>query len=150
MRAFDYRHCVAFEDTNLVGNVYYANHVRWQGRCRELFLREHAPQVLEELAHGLSFATTRVACDYYQDLHAFDDVIVRMRAGGAGQGRLRLLFDYLRVSADGSEQLVARGEQEVVCLRRDAAGARPAPLPEALRVALEPFLEDAPPAAVVR
>ena len=39
MRTFEYRHVIGFEETNLVGNVYYANHVRWQGRCRELVLR---------------------------------------------------------------------------------------------------------------
>ena len=51
MRAFEYRHLVGFEETNLVGNVYYANHVRWQGRCREMFLRSFFTRifVLEEL-----------------------------------------------------------------------------------------------------
>ncbi len=43
MRAFEYHHVVGFEETNLVGNVYYANYIRWQGRCREFFLRERAP-----------------------------------------------------------------------------------------------------------
>ncbi|HVR11545.1 MAG TPA: acyl-CoA thioesterase, partial [Thermoanaerobaculia bacterium] len=43
MRYFEYRHLVGFEETNLVGNVYYVNHLRWQGRCREMFLLEHAP-----------------------------------------------------------------------------------------------------------
>ena len=40
MKAFEYRHVVGFEETNLVGNVYYVNHLRWQGRCREMFLRD--------------------------------------------------------------------------------------------------------------
>ena len=31
---YEYRHVVGFEETNLVGNVYYVNYVRWQGRCR--------------------------------------------------------------------------------------------------------------------
>ena len=35
---FEYLHTVGFEETNLVGNVYYVNYLRWQGRCRELFL----------------------------------------------------------------------------------------------------------------
>ena len=42
MRAYEYRHVVGFEETNLVGNVYFARFVSWQGRCRELFLRDHA------------------------------------------------------------------------------------------------------------
>lgn len=63
MRAYEYRHIVGFEETNLVGNVYYTNHLCWQGRCRELFLREYAPEVLTELAQGLSLITTRVSCE---------------------------------------------------------------------------------------
>ena len=49
MRSFEYQHLVGFEETNLVGNVYDVNHVRWQGRCREMFLRQHAPGVLKQL-----------------------------------------------------------------------------------------------------
>ena len=45
MRYYEYRHVVTFRETNLVGNVYYTNHLEWQGRCRELFLRDHAPEV---------------------------------------------------------------------------------------------------------
>ena len=30
---YEYRHLVGFEETDLVGNVYYVNYVRWQGRC---------------------------------------------------------------------------------------------------------------------
>ena len=39
-RVYEYEHVVTFDETNLVGNVYYTNHLRWQGHCRELFLRE--------------------------------------------------------------------------------------------------------------
>ena len=28
---YEYRHVVGFEETNLVGNVYFVNHLRWQG-----------------------------------------------------------------------------------------------------------------------
>ena len=64
MRAYEYRHVVGFEETNLIGNVYYANHVRWQGRCREMFLRDRAPEVIEALKHGLALVTTRVSQPY--------------------------------------------------------------------------------------
>ena len=46
---YEYRHLVGFEETNLVGNVYYVNYLRWQGRCREMFLLEHAPDVLADM-----------------------------------------------------------------------------------------------------
>ena len=59
MRYYEYRHLVSFEETNLVGNVYYVNHVRWQGRVREMFLRDHAPDVVEELSHEIGRASCR-------------------------------------------------------------------------------------------
>jgi enediyne biosynthesis thioesterase len=143
MRSYEYRHRVAFEDTNVVGNVYYANHVRWQGRCRELFLREHAPDVIEEMRHGLALVTTRVACTYHQELQAFDDVVVRMRAGALTPSRLTMRFDYVRVLPDGGEELVAEGEQEVACLRREGTRHYATAIPEPLRAALAPYLETA-------
>jgi enediyne biosynthesis thioesterase len=64
MRAYEYHHIVCFEETNLVGNVYYTNHVLWQGRCREMFLREHAPDIAEELTRDLRLVTMSCSCEY--------------------------------------------------------------------------------------
>lgn len=136
MRAFEYRHIVGFEETNLVGNVYYANHVRWQGRCRELFLREHAPDVLKRLSEDLALVTTRVSCDYFQELFAFDEIVLRMTAGPAPQGRVTMLFDYVRPGAGGREELVARGEQQIACMRREDGRLVPDRVPPSLDAAL--------------
>ncbi len=76
---YEYRHVVGFSETNLVGNVYYTNHLSWQGRCREMFLRDHAPEVLEDLQNGLALVTVRVSCDYLSELVAFDQLVIRMR-----------------------------------------------------------------------
>lgn len=118
MRSFEMHHVVSFEDTNVVGNVYYVNHLKWQGRCREMFLRTHSPDLLERIGKDLSLVTVRCSCEYLGELVAFDQVLVRMRLRGLTQGRLSLRFDYFRVSS-GTEQLVARGEQEIACMRRD-------------------------------
>ena len=138
MRNYEYRHWVAFEETNLVGNVYYVNHLRWQGRCREMFLREHAPGVIDELQSGLALATTHCSCEYFSELRPFDEVIVRMRLASMVQNRLELEFDYWRDGADG-EELVARGRQGIACLRRNGTGVAPTPIPDELREALIPY-----------
>ena len=134
MKAYEYRHLVGFEETNLVGNVYYVNHLRWQGRCREMFLREHAPEILEDLAHGLALATVRCSCDYLAELEAFDEIVLRMRLGGITQNRITLNFEYWR-----GEELVARGEQVVACMRREGKRAVPTAIPVPLREALKPY-----------
>jgi enediyne biosynthesis thioesterase len=140
MRAYEYRHVVGFEETNVVGNVYYVNHVRWQGRCRELFLREYAPEVLTALAQGLCLVTTRCSCEYLAELSAFDEVVIRMRLGALMQNRLSLVFEYWRRAGDG-EELVARGEQQVACMQRDGERLAPTPIPKALREALQLYTQ---------
>jgi enediyne biosynthesis thioesterase len=135
---YEYRHVVGFEETNLVGNVYYVNHLRWQGRCRELFLREHAPDVVALLADGLSLVTTHCACDYLAEVAAFDEIVIRMRLGTLAQTHLSLEFEYWRAAPDG-DQLVARGDQQIACMRRQDGRLGAVPLPPALRKALEPY-----------
>src|SRR5436853_4397767 len=108
MRAYEYRHIVGFEETNLVGNVYYVNHMRWQGRCRELFLREYAPDLLSQFEDRLALVTTRCSCEYLVELSAFDEVVLRMRLKTLMQSRIAIVFEYWRQGGEG-EELVARG-----------------------------------------
>ena len=139
MDAYEYRHVVGFEETNLVGNVYYVNHLRWQGRCRELFLRDHAPEVLSALAGDLRLVTVHCDCAYLAELAAFDEVIVRMRLEHLGQTQLTLGFEYVRRRHGAGDELVATGSQRVACMRRDNGGLTPAALPTLLRRALAPY-----------
>lgn len=136
-KAYECRHVVGFEETNLVGNVYYANHIRWQGRCRELFLRDHTPELLARLGNELALVTTRVSCEYFGELHAFDEILVEMRLAAMSQSRITMAFDYWRTGGD--VELVARGEQQVACMRRAASGMVPMDVPASLRAALESY-----------
>jgi len=138
MRAYEYRHIVTFEESSLVGNVYYLHPLRWQGRCREMFLRDHAPEVVTQLGNGSSLVTTKCSCDYIQEVHVFDEVVVRMRLASATQDRLHLRFECVR--RDGSrEEIVALGEQEIVSMSRRGQRLVPVPLPGMLVAALEQY-----------
>lgn len=140
MRAYEYRHVVGFEETNLAGNVYYVNHLRWQGRCREMFLKDHAPDILEQLAEGLCLITTRCSCDYLAELLAFDEILIRMRLKAIAQNRVTMSFEYWR-PGNGKEELIARGEQQIVCMRREGNRLEPIPLPKTLKEALQSYAE---------
>lgn len=137
-RAYEYRHVVGFQETNLVGNVYFVHPIAWQGRCRELFLRDEAPEVLDELSNGLHLLTARCSCEYLAELRALDDVLVRMRLAGTSLNRILLAFEFWRAAAD-APVLVARGEQEVVCLRTTEDGLVATPIPESLSRALRRY-----------
>lgn len=131
--AYEYRHVVGIEDTDLLGNVNYVNYVRWQGRAREMFLREYAPDVVAGFFTGVRLLTVSCHCDYLRELRVFDEVVVRMRLAELGQTQLVMAFEYWRLLPAG-EELVATGEQRVACVEPDGSGAMsPARIPESMR-----------------
>ena len=142
MRQFEYRHVVTFEDTNVVGNVYFTRYLSWQGTCRELFLREHAPEVFAQLAGDVALVTVRCSCEFFDELRVCDEVVVAMVLREMRQNRVVMGFEYLRIWPT-RPTVVARGEQEVACMRRIEDALHPEPIPDALRGALEAFSTDA-------
>jgi enediyne biosynthesis thioesterase len=135
---YEYRHLVGFEETNLVGNVYYVNYLRWQGRCREMFLRERATAVLEDLQNDLKLFTLKCECEFFVEITAFDELSIRMRLEDLTQTQIGFAFDYVRLR-DDMEVLVARGRQRIACMRGPNTDTKPTRVPEALRAALAPF-----------
>ncbi len=140
---FEYRHTVGFEETNLVGNVYYVNYLRWQGRCRELFLKEKAPDVLADVQDDLKLFTLKVECEFFAEITAFDELSIRMRLSELGRTQLEFTFDYVKVAGDGAETLVARGRQRIACMRGPNTATVPTRVPEELREALAPYRVEA-------
>ena len=152
-KAFEYRHVVSFEETNLVGNVYFVNFLRWQGRCRELFLMQYAREVCDQFEQGLALMTTRCACEFKEELSAFDEVLIAMRLDpqtqkelslGSNQSRIALRFDYFRMDRDPSGEerrrvLVATGSQEIACMWRRGSTFVSTPFPESLLEALSEY-----------
>jgi enediyne core biosynthesis thioesterase len=135
---YEIRHTVGFEETNLVGNVYYVNYLRWQGRCREMFLKEKAPAVLRELQQDLKLFTLKVECEFFSEITAFDEMSVRMRLEELTQTQIQFAFDYVKI-VDGTEFLVARGRQRIACMRGPNTDTVPARVPAQLREALSAY-----------
>lgn len=135
MRSFDYQHIVTFDETNLVGNVYFAHFFHWQGHCRERFLADHAPGVLHAIQRGeLAMVTISSSMNYYSECLALDTVTVAMTSRNVCGNRLSMDFEFKRRS-----DLAARGTQTVACMRRSAAGIVPLEIPTELSKALMLF-----------
>jgi enediyne biosynthesis thioesterase len=142
MPAYEHHHVVGFEETSLIGNVYYTNYLLWQGHCRENFLRDHAPEAVEQLRTGrTAFLTRSCSCEYVAEwgLAGLDAVVLLMRLARFRGGRMNLEFEYRRDHAEG--ELVARGAQEVHCKMLRGAGWFPAPFPAPLSRALLSFAD---------
>lgn len=136
MRQFRYDHVVTLDETNLVGNVYFAHYLHWQGHCREHFLAEHAPGVLRALQAGeLILVTVSCGMDYFAECFALDRVEVAMTLRERGANRVGMQFTFRRGTTT-----VATGSQTVACMRREAERTVPAGIPDELRRALDDFV----------
>lgn len=136
--SYVYRHVVTFDETNLVGNVYFAHFLHWQGRCRERFLADHAPGVVAALANGLALVTVNCHVDFYAEGNAFDEIDVRMTLDRLAGNRITMCFDYIRIKP-GPPTLLAQGGQTVACMRRTEHGLEPTEVPAELRQALRQY-----------
>ena len=142
-RYFEYRHTIGFKETNVVGNVYYTNHLEWQGRCREMFLKAHAPELLGEVESGrLALVTVSCSCEYEVELHAFDELSVRMSLSARGTDWATMRFEYWRTSP-GQLQRIATGQQTIAARERNGAGLHATALPPVLVTALQPYTSHA-------
>ncbi|BCJ66647.1 acyl-CoA thioesterase [Polymorphospora rubra] len=128
MSVYVYRHLVTLDETNLVGNVYFAHYLHWQGHCRERFLVDHAPGVMAALQSGeLALVTVSCAMDYYAECFGLDLVEVQMTLRDTGGNRIAMDFRFRR-----GDETVAVGRQTVGCLRRAEPHPVPVPVPEEL------------------
>ncbi len=140
-RAYELPHVVSFAETNLVGNVYFTNYFLWQGRCREMFLREHAPQALHELQAGeLRLVTAHASCDYWGEFTAFDEIAIRMTLNRFIAYGVSLNFEYGRQPREGAAfEAVARGRQDIKFLQRQGQSWALVEVPGYLMQALIPY-----------
>lgn len=139
MKFYEYKQVIGFEETNLTGNVYFTNYFHWQGRAREHFLREYAPEILPQLEDGLALVTLHCSCSFLGEVKAFDEVTVRMFLEDMQQNRIAMRFEYWLDTPQ--PVLVARGEQQIACMRRNGERLTPSPVPDCLRRALAEFVE---------
>jgi NAD(P)-dependent dehydrogenase (short-subunit alcohol dehydrogenase family)/acyl-CoA thioesterase FadM len=125
------------EESNLVGNVYFANYFAWQGRVRDLFLHRIAPEYLRGIGSEGELVCLRSRMDYLREAMPFDRIQVVMSVRSIRERGAVLGFEYYRLEPDGSRQKLSVGTQEVAWVRRDAGGAvQPAAFPAAILDAL--------------
>jgi len=112
----------------------------WQGKCRELFLADHAPGALRRVAsRQLALQTTSASLEIHDLLPLFvDEVRVEMRLQDIKCGQMSVHFDYF-AQADGREIRFATGSQRMSSKRCFEAGIVPCPLPDDILHALESF-----------
>lgn len=98
-----------YDDTNSVGNVYFANYLRWVGKARELFFNACMPSF--DLDKTDFYVLTRsINHDFRREAREFDPVTVRIRIASHNRKFVTLAHE-IHSEAHG---LLGRGEQSLM------------------------------------
>ncbi len=114
-----------------------------QGKCRELFLLDNAPETIRRVAsQDLALQTTSASVDILSSrpLEA-SELKVELRLEALKCGQMTVRFDYFELNA-GRPVHFASGQQRMSCKRRYSHGLLPTPLPLDVLGALRQFTDD--------
>lgn len=136
---YQHEFITTFEETNVVGNIYFANYAVWQGKCREHFLFEYCPEIIDEINSGLALITLDLSIEYISQLFAFDRVMMKMFLEGKSSSRLLMGFEYYKIQSKGDIELVARGSQSTIAMRLMNDRLTPVEYPKSIFRVFEEF-----------
>jgi len=111
IKYYEYRRIVTFDDTNSVGNVYFAKFFQWMGSCREVITAEHYPELVDDRKRGFGFATEFAHIDYKHECFLFDKILIKMSVSDLSRTRIEFSFDFLN---ENKNTLLATGKQAVI------------------------------------
>jgi enediyne polyketide synthase len=123
----------SLEESNLVGNIYFANYYVWQGPTRDRFFRSLAPDLYVGAGEHGELRCLYVRIEHLREAMPFQRIAARMSLESLHERGFRLRFDYFRLEGDKREKL-GSGVHAAGWSAPSAQGTwEPAPLPAILR-----------------
>ncbi|MBI9090532.1 MAG: SDR family NAD(P)-dependent oxidoreductase [Desulfobacterium sp.] len=118
----------SLDNSNLVGNIYFANYFAWQGQARDRYFYDLIPEYFRGTGERGELLCLESRVDHLREAMPFDRIVVtvalkQLKAHGAV-----FYFEYFKLGDDGMRTKLAFGEQTMIWVTRDSQG-KPAPAP---------------------
>jgi acyl-CoA thioester hydrolase len=125
----EHRLRVRYAETDQMGVVHHGNYLVYFEESRTNLMRDRGCSYAEMERRGWTLPVRTAALRFRAPAYYEDELSVRTRVGRVRAASLTFESEVVRI-ADGA--LIATGEVELACVRKDSAGRRPVPLPEDL------------------
>jgi acyl-CoA thioester hydrolase len=125
----EHRLRVRYAETDQMGVVHHRNYLVYFEESRTILMRDRGCSYAEMEKQGWALPVRSVALRFRAPAYYEDELCVRTRVGRVRAASLTFESEVVRIS-DGA--LIATGEVELACVRKDATERRPVPLPEDL------------------
>lgn len=121
-----------YDDTNSVGNIYFANYFRWVGKCRELFFSICMPQFSLKTT-DFYVLTKSFTHDFRREAAEFEPITVRLKIANHNRKFVTLAHEI----HSKNHGLLGRGEQSLMFV--DTQHYRPLDIPRAIVEGFLPY-----------
>ncbi|MFA5068669.1 MAG: thioesterase family protein [Candidatus Omnitrophota bacterium] len=86
---------VYLRDTNLFGNVYFANYFYWQGVAREEFFRQVTPDPMFFINKKIKMVTIEASMKFKKEALLFDDIEIKVEVKNPKITTFELIFTFV-------------------------------------------------------
>jgi malonyl CoA-acyl carrier protein transacylase/NAD(P)-dependent dehydrogenase (short-subunit alcohol dehydrogenase family)/acyl-CoA thioesterase FadM/3-hydroxymyristoyl/3-hydroxydecanoyl-(acyl carrier protein) dehydratase/acyl carrier protein len=124
-----------FDNSNVLGNIYFANYFTWQGQLRDHYFYGIIPEYFRGVGEKGELLCLQSQIQHMREAMPFDTVIVTMSLKLLKKYSAIFYFEYFKLENDGNRTKLAFGEQQNIWVVRDKQGN---PIPSAFP---QPVLE---------
>jgi len=124
----------SLEDANLVGNIYFSNYYKWQGRVIGRYLNSVMPESYRVPGQQGEFRCVSCKVNHIQEAMPFDRIGVRLYRAALHERGIRFQVDFYLMPEQGEPKKLAHGYYEALWYSQVQDGDwQPAQVPEELR-----------------
>ena len=136
------------EDSNLVGNLYFAHYYQWQSRTKDMYLHKALGKYFNPMSaarHELFYSRAEVK--HLREAMPFDRITVKMAIRSIHARGIKFYFEYDKSTPDGHTEKIAFSELDAVWMRAGGKdeGVIPGDMPGELVKALLRTVEEGQP-----
>ena len=117
-----FRHDLATttENSNWVGNIYFANYGEWMGHVRDLYFHRLTPKSFKHYGKDGEWVCLECAIEHLSEAMPYDVIRVEMRLVSIHRCGLELAFDYYLLENGQPVRKLAHGQHKMAWVSRDA------------------------------
>jgi NAD(P)-dependent dehydrogenase (short-subunit alcohol dehydrogenase family)/acyl-CoA thioesterase FadM/3-hydroxymyristoyl/3-hydroxydecanoyl-(acyl carrier protein) dehydratase len=112
----------SLDNSNIVGNIYFANYYAWQGQVRDHYFYRIIPEFFRGVGEKGELLCLQTQVQHLREAMPFDTIVVTMALKLLTKFSVTFHFEYFRQEIDGTRTKLAFGEQQNVWVVRDEKG----------------------------
>ncbi len=131
----------SLENSNLVGNIYFANYAKWLGVVTDLYFYQIIPEFYRGTAADGEFISTACEVNHLSEAMPFDNVLVEMFVNRIYEKGLDFEFEFFLFNDNHKGRKLAAAKQELIWVKRNEDSTESSNLPQKI---LQNFLTASP------